>query len=106
VSYFWTSPRLGLAIGRVLSWLVLFDTSHLADEWGIGVLLVEHDMNFVVSVCDDIVVLDFGRKISIGLPDEVRRDPVVVAAYLGEDDTGDVRGGVRSQGHDDACRFA
>ena len=37
-----------------------------------------------MSVCDEIVVLDFGRKISEGSPDEVRRDPAVIAAYLGE----------------------
>lgn len=58
----------------------------LADDWGIGVLLVEHDMNFVMSVCDHIVVLDFGRKIAEGSPEQVRGDPDVVAAYLGVDD--------------------
>jgi sulfate-transporting ATPase len=56
----------------------------LADDWGMAVLLVEHDMNFVMSVCDHIVVLDFGIQISEGSPREVRRDPAVVAAYLGE----------------------
>jgi ABC-type branched-subunit amino acid transport system ATPase component len=58
----------------------------LADEWGIGVLLVEHDMNFVMSVCDEIAVLDFGRRISFGLPEQIRTDPAVIAAYLGDDD--------------------
>ena len=57
----------------------------LADDWGIAVLLVEHDMNFVMSVCDHIVVLDFGAKIAEGTPDEIRNDPTVVAAYLGQD---------------------
>jgi sulfate-transporting ATPase len=58
----------------------------LARDWGIAVLVVEHDMNFVMSVCDHIVVLDFGIQISQGSPREVRRDPLVIAAYLGESD--------------------
>ena len=58
----------------------------LADDWGMAVLVVEHDMNFVMSVCDEIVVLDFGRVISRGTPQEVRNDPAVIGAYLGEED--------------------
>jgi sulfate-transporting ATPase len=56
----------------------------LADDWGIAVLVVEHDMNFVMSVCDNIVVLDFGIKLAEGTPDVVRQDVGVIAAYLGE----------------------
>jgi sulfate-transporting ATPase len=56
----------------------------LAKEWGIAVLLVEHDMSFVMSVCDELVVLDFGRQIAAGKPSEVRNDPAVIAAYLGQ----------------------
>jgi sulfate-transporting ATPase len=58
----------------------------LADDWGMGILLVEHDMSFVMSVCDHIVVLDFGRQISEGPPEVVRSDPAVIAAYLGEEE--------------------
>lgn len=63
----------------------------LVDERGVGVLLVEHDMHFIGSLCDEIVVLEHGAVISRGRPTEVMSDPAVVASYLGELD--DATGG-------------
>lgn len=52
-------------------------------DMGVGVLLVDHDMNLVLDVSDEVTVVDFGRVIACGPPAEVRRHPAVIAAYLG-----------------------
>jgi ABC-type branched-subunit amino acid transport system ATPase component len=54
-------------------------------EQGLTILLVEHDMNFVMGLCDRIVVLSFGQKLAEGPPEQIRNNPRVVEAYLGEE---------------------
>jgi branched-chain amino acid transport system ATP-binding protein len=52
-----------------------------------SILLIEHDMSVVMKICDHIVVLEYGQKISDGTPEQVKSDPRVIAAYLGVDDS-------------------
>ncbi len=57
----------------------------IRDEEGISILLIEHDMKLVMSLSDHIVVLDYGEKIAEGSPQQIRENPVVIKAYLGEE---------------------
>lgn len=65
------------------------ETAHLASlledlaREGLAILLVEHDVNFIMDVCDSIYVLDLGEVIAHGSPDDIRRNPLVLSAYLG-----------------------
>ena len=53
------------------------------DQFGTTIVLIEHDMGVVMDISDRVVVLDYGRKIGDGAPDEVKNNPDVIAAYLG-----------------------
>ena len=84
-------PAAGLDDGESLQ---LAETiAKIRDEIGCGVLLVEHDMRIIFRVCERIQVIDFGKPLIVGTPDEVRRDPAVIAAYLG------VKGAETAQKH-------
>jgi sulfate-transporting ATPase len=54
-----------------------------AREYGIGILLIEHDVALVLSLCERVIAMDFGRVIASGTPEEIRHDPGVVESYLG-----------------------
>jgi len=78
-------PSSGLDAGETARFRdVLLDVVGRSGDGEPAVLLVEHDMGLVMEVCDRVTVLDFGARIAEGTPEEIRADPTVQAAYLGE----------------------
>jgi branched-chain amino acid transport system ATP-binding protein len=87
-----TGPRL-LCLDEPAAGLNAHETAELnallkaiRDEFAIAVLLIEHDMKVVMGISDRVLVLDHGARLADGTPEEVRNDPAVIRAYLGEDD--------------------
>jgi len=85
-------PRI-LLLDEPMAGMNLEETEDMArfildvkDEWGVTVVLIEHDMGVVMDISDNVVVLDFGTKIAQGTPEEVGKNPHVIQAYLGADD--------------------
>src|SRR2546423_1842284 len=75
-------PAAGLNDRETLD---LMETIHdIRDRFDIAILVIEHNMELVMGICERIIVLSFGKTIAQGTPDEVRANPVVVEAYLGE----------------------
>ncbi|MEP7089120.1 MAG: ABC transporter ATP-binding protein [Nocardioidaceae bacterium] len=103
-----TEPRL-LLLDEPVAGMNAEETERMAvavleirDELGISIVLVEHDMGMVMSIADRVTVLDFGRRIADGTPEETQADPEVVRAYLGSGDDSDPTGDADGDDHEES----
>ncbi len=83
-------PEL-LLLDEPAAGLNIYETQEIADlilkirEWGITILLVEHDISMVMDISDEIIVLNYGQKFAEGKPEDIQKNPEVITIYLGED---------------------
>ena len=73
------NPQETAELSNLIKWI--------RDTYDVSILLIEHDMNLVMGICDKITVLDYGKIIAVGSPDEIKNNPKVIKAYLGEEES-------------------